>query len=541
MPRKIDLSAAMNVLRLPPRKSRFGLATTLSVVAHGVLVFWGFWQFTIAVDAPELEFEWEEVELLDPDQLQAERKVEIAAPEPPPPEPTPVTPPPQPEPEKPPEPTPEPEAPKPPEPEKEKEPPKPKQFGDKDAKLEALGPANSTFFMMLSTQKIADLSFAGDAVDVMAPIYDFQFIVQGGGFHPFEDFDYIVIASPDARDASQTFLAVAYRLPQAEMIAGIERGAAKLDQDVVWETRNGYKLTNPKPKDPNRKDWDPRWFVFVDDKTGVYVREEFLDQILSGPSANGAKTSGNYVANLSRLRKFAKAEPRAGLLLEVRDLRNALKRVRMKNGGKLPFEFPDDIEIMAEADENPELVVKLGFLTEDEAKLAEQFWNEQVADLFAKNLTYKFLFGAIYAKTSLERDGKRVILRADLNEAQIRQILQLWADAAARILDETPESLAKMKAEREALWEARKNGKLSPSEAMRILNGEPAEPSDGVKPAKPDDTVENSVVEGGSVERADPAPDGSPSPDPAPSGDEPPKDDALPGVGDDPSPPMIED
>jgi hypothetical protein len=540
MPRKIDLSAAMTALRLPPRKSRFGLATTLSVIAHGVLVFWGFWQFTISVEAPELEFEWEEVELLDADQLQAERKVEIAAPEPPPSEPAPPTPPP-PEEAPPPESPPEPEAPKPPEP--EKDPPKPKKFGDKEAKLEALGPANSTFYMMLSTQKIADLPFAEEAVDVMAPIYDFQFIVQGGGFHPFEDFDYIVIASPDARDASQTFLAVAYRLPQAEMIAGIERGAAKFDQVVEWETRSGYKLTNPKPKDPTRKDWDPRWFVFVDDKTGVYVREEFLDQILGGPSTDGAKTSGNYVANLSRLRKFAKAEPRAGLLLEIRDLRNALKRVRMKNGGKLPFEFPDDIEIMAEAADDPEMVVKLGFLTEDEAELAEQFWNEQVAELFAKNLTYQFLFGAIYAKTSLERDGKRVILRADLNEAQTRQVLQLWADAAARILDETPESLAKMKAERDALWEARKNGELSPSEAMRVLSGEPEElPTDDPMPA-------GRPAEGDGGERLDPAPsapDDAPPPAPPADGDalprreEPPTNDALPDVTDEPAPPMLE-
>ena len=64
-------------------------------------------------------------------------------------------------------------------------------------------------------------------MDIMAPLPDFQLIIQGGDFHPLRDFDYIVIASPDIRDITQTFLAVQHRLPMEELKAGLVRAAQK--------------------------------------------------------------------------------------------------------------------------------------------------------------------------------------------------------------------------------------------------------------------------------------------------------------------------
>ena len=67
--------------------------------------------------------------------------------------------------------------------------------------------------------------FSDNVVEIMAPLPDFQFIVDGGGFQALRDFNYLVIASPNLRDLTQTFLAVEYKLSQQEMMAGLQRAA----------------------------------------------------------------------------------------------------------------------------------------------------------------------------------------------------------------------------------------------------------------------------------------------------------------------------
>jgi hypothetical protein len=456
----------------PPVKPlrRSVIAVLGSAVVHGLpLVTFATCSFGVDIELPEFEFELTEVEFIDPDQQLGE-----GAPEP---EPEPEPPPPEIPPEVPPELPPEADSDGAAEPEPEPEKPKPK-FGDKKSRVDSLGPANSNFFMLLAAKKVAGLSYADSVVEIMAALPDFIFIIEGGGFHALRDFEYLVIASPDIRDLTQTFLAVEYKLPRAEMQAGLDRAAAERGQKIPWEERDGHLMGNPIPLDPGKRDWDPRWFVFLDDKVAVYVREEFLPQVLTGPDQKKGKTAGNFVANLTKIRTFAAREPKAGLQMQLKDIHASVKMV------KTPFTIPDAIEVMAEAAAEPELVVKMEFLDAPAALTFEGEWRDLLPKFIDDRVPILFrgLARGLYDQIELTRDDGGVLLRSKFSKTQATLILDQVAAMSGKMLRRTPEELEESRRRRDELWKARQGGKVPPSVALEQL-GQAKLPGEATPPA----------------------------------------------------------
>jgi hypothetical protein len=464
--------------------------------------------FQVDIPMPEFEFELTEMDFVDPEQQLEPGKQPDKPPEPE------VIPPPM-GPELP----PEGEGPKPED--KPPEPPKPKVFGAKDSKIDKLGPTGSNYFVFLNAKKVAGLGFADSVVDIMAALPDFQFIIEGGGFHALRDFNYLVIASSDFRVVSQTFLAVEYKLSQAEIQAGLDRAAAGTGQKIEWVVKDGRTMGNPVPLADGEEDKDPRWFVFLDDKSAVYVREEFLPSITAGPDASKGKTAGNFVANLTKLKTFAAAEPRAGLQLVFKDLFASLKNV------KSPFEIPNDFEIMAEAAEAPELLIKLKFLDAVAAKRFENQWKSDLPRFFEEKLNFvvRSMVRGYYDTTEFTLDGPEVTLRCPFTADQAKTILDLIAGQTQKMVGKawrrTPEEIEAARKKRDELWEARKNGKLSPSEALDKINGK--DPSKKPAPTKPEPAKsDDSKPEAPKPDAPKPEPAPAPTPEPAAPPAEPP-------------------
>ncbi|HWB79548.1 MAG TPA: hypothetical protein VG755_31515 [Nannocystaceae bacterium] len=432
-------------MRDRPRKS---LALATSLALH--LGPFAYALFSFAPDLDwEVEFELDEVQLIDPDQL-----LGGGEPEPPKP-PEPQLPPPT-----PPNPTPAPgpaeEPPKPEPPKPEPEPPKDTHDlgGSKHTKADQLGPTNSNFYALLVPKKIRKLSYADTALDVMAPLPDFEFLVEGGGFDALRDFDHIVIASPEIRDPRQTFLAVDYRMSRAEVQRSIERAAASRDESIEWIEENGIIRGDPKPDDANDPDDDPRFFVLLEDNVAVYVRPEFLPHILAA-EVGDADTAGNYVANLAKLKKFAAKQPTAGLQVVLKNLTRAFKRA------KLPFGIPDTVELSAEASEDPEFLIRGEFPTLVDAKAFENWWKDEAYDLIPT--AAKLWLGSIYEQIEVTRNGTEVQMWARFDTKQAKLVLATIADLHAKAARKTPEEMAEAERLRRENWAKRKSGKLPPS------------------------------------------------------------------------------
>lgn len=463
----------LSFARPPVReRSRKAYAVVGSALLHVAPLVVGMISFDPKIEL-DLDLEFTEVELIDPDQIQGAAPPQpeptpVATPTPPPPT---TTPPPEPT------PAPKPEPPKPPPPKPAEDPADQHDLGKQSSKVDQLGPTNSTFFVMLVPKKIRKLSFADKALDIMAPLPDFQYLIAGGGFDALRDFDHIIVASPDLRDWRQTFLAVDYRVSREEVQRAIERAAAANDESVEWIEENGIIRGNPKPLAEGEPDVDNRWFVLLEDKIAVYVRDEFLSHVLA-EEVGEDKTAGNYVANLTKLRKFAARQPTAGLQVVLKDLRQALKKA------KLPFEIPDSVELSAEAAEEPELLIRGEFSSVVEAKAFEKWWKTDVPTFFDKSFQLKIAKGMFYDPVELTRDDKEIRLWAKFDTRQASLILGFIADNNAKYLKKTPEQLEALRRERKENWLRRKGGKLPPS-ALDAPRKPAASPETGANPSEP--------------------------------------------------------
>ncbi len=398
-------------------------AFVASLLLHLAVLAAGWISFSAGFEMPEIEIEFTEVTLLDPNVVQARE----AKPEPEPP-PTPVAPPPDEGDAEADEGKEEAKEAK----EEEKKDPR-KELGKRPSKVDRLGPTNATFYAFLVNRRIRRLPFADKGIEIMAPLPDFEFLVEGGGFHPLVDFDYMVIASPDVRDVTQTFLAVQYNLPREEVVRAVERAAERAGETIEWEERGGRLMGNPRPVDPNRPDVDPRWIVLLDDRVAVYVREEFLPHIVEGPDGE-KKTSGNFVANLTRMRRFAAREPRAGMQVVLKDIHAALKRVR-----GLPFPMPDHVEVTVEASRSPTLAIRAVFLSADDARAFSKWYERDLEKILDDNWTIKAVVWWIYRLLELETHGKEVRIYGTFTTKQAESVLDMLASFSRKMLHKTPE------------------------------------------------------------------------------------------------------
>jgi outer membrane biosynthesis protein TonB len=475
--------------------TRYSLSGALSILAHAIFVLAFVWAFR--VETEDLEFDDElpdydldfivfDVKEIEPDKAQGEVEEEPEPPEEEPPAEEEATPPPVEQPEDPegeaalPEPEPEPE-----------EPPKPK-FGQKSSKIKALVPPNATWTLVLANTRIKKLPFRESATEIMAPLRDFRLLVDDAGFNIWEDFEYVVMGSPDATDQTQAFVAVQYTFGHEEMKAGIERATAKHGMVVDWREENEALVGDPRYADPDLEDRNPddRQFVLLPgDKVALYLREAFVEQVVAGPDASKGKTSGNFVANIARIRRYVAAERKAGIQLVVEDIRSMVRV-----GKNFPIEIPSRAELMWEAAKNPQLVIKLDFLETEHADIAEKYWNEHLEDDLRKVGAWD-VAGGFIAGTTLERNKRQLVFRYQFNEVSARVTLQMVAGEFAKAMRWSKKEALEAKAERERMWELRQDGKLLPSEAIAAgeVEGEgEGAPEDG----EPDDAEGGEPAEG---------------------------------------------
>ncbi|MCA9700366.1 MAG: hypothetical protein KC431_22760, partial [Myxococcales bacterium] len=352
-----------------------------------------------------------------------------------------------------------------PEPEPEA-PPKPK-FGEKSSKIKSMVPPNATWTLMLANKRIKKLPFRDSATEIMAPLRDFRLLVDEAGFDVWEDFDFVVMGSPDATDQTQAFVAVQYGFGHEEMMAGIDRACAREHMVVDWrqegEGKKAAWIGDPRLLDPEleAKNPDDRQFVLLPgDKVAVYIREAFVEQVVAGPDKSKGKTSANFVANISKMSRFTSAEPKAGVQLVVEDIRGMVRVPK-----DFPLEIPSRAELMWEAAKSPELVIKLEFLELAHAERDLAYWNEQLEEDL-KKLGAWDVAGGMIAATTIEQDQRTLILRHQFNEVSARIVLQMVAKEFGKAMRYSKKEAEAAKEAREAMWELREGGKLSPSEAL---------------------------------------------------------------------------
>lgn len=461
----------VSVLGFDPVRTRrrHSLAFTVSVVLHAVTLMWGMFGWAPKITVPEIDLEFTEVKLIDPDLLQGLSGQPEPPPAPPPPEPTPP----------PPEPEPEPDT-KAEDEQKEKEEAERKakeaeekrkkaeearkkkaeqrkNFANKGTSADLLSPPTSKFHVLLVPKTLKKLPFAEKGFALLEPWPDFDFLVRKGGLDPLKDFDHIVIASANITDATETFLAVDFRPSRAKVQKAIERAVEKSGQEIEWVEADGYLQGSPRPKG-GKKDVDDRVFVFhPKKKIAMLIRKPYLDQALADDEDVVSDENGSpreFVNNLVRVRKFAEEQPLAGMQLKVADLSSSfsglsLGKILRSMGLAAPEDLatPDTIEVSVEAASSPILVLKLGFSNLVDAKQF-QFWFDEDLGSALKDAVggAVWTFGGVrvlFEAFTASREDTIVAIRGELEQKQIETILDFVVGTTKSVTKKADEQRAK--------------------------------------------------------------------------------------------------
>lgn len=413
---------------------------------HGALLLSGFSLIPGPLDVDiDLEFDMIEVDLVDVDAIQGTDVNAEPVPEPPK----------EAEPEEPPAEEPPAEEPPAEEPPKEEpvvdEGPK-RDLGKRKSKVAKLGPPSSNYHVLLSTRNIRKLPFGQDAMDMIAPLPDFRYLVDKGGFDPLKDTNHILVASSNLRSVTQTFLAVDHTISREAMKTKIEAAARNSKQTIEWKEQGDALSGNPVPADGSADD-DPRHFVLLKGNIAVLVRPEFLPAVL-GDEVGKEKTAANFVGELTKLRRYARRIPTAGVQAVAHDLHAALKKTSTGS-----FELPNDIEFTMEARKNPEFHLRLKFMNAAGAKTFLGWWNGKFRDFIDGSLTTKMMLGGIIDDIEVEQKRREVTIWGELERAQIELILKTMGS----VVEKEQKRVQKQRRKRDAANKARQERRGTPA------------------------------------------------------------------------------
>jgi len=249
--------------------------------------------------------------------------------------------------------------------------------------LHAVGPATANITLILRGPLFAKSPYKEGVDKLLSMLPDYHTLLDGTGLSPFDDLDALLIATPDPRDVTASFLAARHR-GDARIRAFAHR---KLD------------------------DGDPRQFRALGDDLMLLGRPDDLLRIAKAES--GDTTSPDAVEAqrwLTALRSFDAGSKDAAFMLTISDL-PALIRI---SGGALPL--PRTIRLAMSAEASPATRIVLLF---DSTELAQRFatlWPE-LKDKLADSVP---MFGGALDGLKLTRTEREVELAGRLPESQLR-------------------------------------------------------------------------------------------------------------------------
>ena len=250
--------------------------------------------------------------------------------------------------------------------------------------LRAVGPSGANITIVLRGPLLAK-SPHREAVDqLLSMLPDYHTLLDGTGLHPFDDLDAILIATPDPRDVSATFLAARYRGdPRIRALDGKALGGG-----------------------------DTRRILALGADLMLLGRPEDLARIEAAEADPKAEAEG--ARWLASLRHFDDTSKGAALLLTIADL-PALIRMR----GDLPL--PHMVRLALSAEASPATRLLCGF---DDEATAIRFWSmwPEVKTQVRESAP---MFGGIFDQLTITRRDKDVELEGHLPETQVRMLLAL--------------------------------------------------------------------------------------------------------------------
>jgi hypothetical protein len=350
----------------------------------------------------------------------------------------------------------------------EKRPPRPGTDGDDETpsgatparptSLKELGPGGARFTMLLRVDRLHGTPFEAPVDALLMRMPDRRDLFEGTGLDLYEDFDALLVSTPNLMDYTATFLAARHHLIDGALRAAIDRGAKATDRVVSWRTERRRpwgerKLREGATRPPGLSERDERLIVLPATGLVVITPPAYRALLLARPApppdagapddggADGAAPDGgvapaapSWTSLLRRIDAEDGLMPANGVaLVTAVDLFHAQPGRPLVFLG-VPLEVPRLIEAVIGNDiDDPSTAVFVDIKAElaDEPSAAKL--EASLVELQKKLRTNPYVllggFGRVLMRVTSSRDGNVVRLRATATSEETLRLLQVVTTA----------------------------------------------------------------------------------------------------------------
>jgi hypothetical protein len=319
--------------------------------------------------------------------------------------------------------------------------------------LKQLGPEGSRFTMLLRVDRLKGTPFAAPVDALLMRMPDRRDLLEGTGLALYDDFDALLISTPNPMDYTVTFLAARHHLSDAAMRSAVDKGARATNRVVAWRTegkrpwgeRRARTGSGPVGAVPGTR--DERIIVLPASGLVVVTPPTYRALLLAKPKhasaadggappdAGAAVDGGEAAASPSWSSLLKRIDAEDGLLApNAVAMVTAVDLLKRSTGGRtvvlgVEIDLPRAITAVLGRDPDPFLEITAEFADEAEARRWDTSWPVLQKKLRTNPYVVLGGFGGIMGRITSSRDGGTAKLRVSATEDETLRILQMAANA----------------------------------------------------------------------------------------------------------------
>jgi hypothetical protein len=317
-------------------------------------------------------------------------------------------------------------------------------FGPTD--LGQLGPEGSRFTMLLRVDRLKGTPFAAPVDDLLMRMPDRRDLLEGTGLSLYDDFEALLVATPNPLDYRVTFLAARHHVGDGAMRSAIDRGARATGRVVAWRSEGGRPWGERRARRGTVAPATRDERLIVLPASGLVVVTPPAYRALLLTPARRSSDAGAGADPDGGAPDAGRASPSWAALLRRIDDENGLlpaNAVAMasavdlfERSGNTPvlflgveLEVPRALAVVLGIEPEPFLEITATFTNEADARRWEETWPGLQRKLRANPYVVLGGLSPLVARLTSTREGSAVRLRLTATPDETVRLLQLAATA----------------------------------------------------------------------------------------------------------------